>query len=235
MPSTAKSDPPMTETIDSANAAASTLFLGHNGEWWDFWLIVSLVFVALAAMAAGITTAGSIVSHKREAESADAALERFKLQTELKISEADARAAEAKLALEKFKAPRSLSAEQQARITAEVKAFGAIPFDFAIQTEPEAIDLMEQISTTLESAGWIRKPAHTGGVAFTNPGKPQAGIVSFSGFAIHIDDSRTAEWGDAVATLWKAIEAEGIAASAMRLTDKSESADAVHIKIGKKP
>jgi hypothetical protein len=33
------SNPPMHEAINSANAAASTLFLGHNGEWWDFWLI----------------------------------------------------------------------------------------------------------------------------------------------------------------------------------------------------
>jgi hypothetical protein len=46
----------MPETINSANAAASTLFLGHNGEWWDFWLIASVVFAALAAIAIGIAT-----------------------------------------------------------------------------------------------------------------------------------------------------------------------------------
>ena len=94
---------------------------------------------------------------------------------------------------------------------------------------------MEQLSVALESAGWIRKPAQTGSVVFQSPGKPQAGIVSFSGLAIHIDDSRTLEWDGAASTLWKAIEAEGIAATALRLTDKSENADAIHIKIGKKP
>jgi hypothetical protein len=36
---------------------------------------------------------------------------------------------------------------------------------------------MEQLSTALESAGWVRRPAQTAGVVFTNPGKPQAGIV----------------------------------------------------------
>jgi hypothetical protein len=46
--------PPITETIDSANAAVSTLFLGHNGEWWDFWLIMSVVFAAAAAIAVGM-------------------------------------------------------------------------------------------------------------------------------------------------------------------------------------
>ena len=54
----------MTETIDSTKAAASTLFLGHNGEWWDFSLIVAGIFVALAATTAVIATAGSIVAHK---------------------------------------------------------------------------------------------------------------------------------------------------------------------------
>ena len=43
----------MTETIDSAGTAASTVFLGHNGEWWDFWLIGSVAFAALAATAIG--------------------------------------------------------------------------------------------------------------------------------------------------------------------------------------
>lgn len=51
MPKAIKSSPPMTTTIDNANAAASTLFLGHNGDWCDFWLIVSLVAVAIAAIA----------------------------------------------------------------------------------------------------------------------------------------------------------------------------------------
>jgi len=150
-------------------------------------------------------------------------------------AEANARAMEAQLALEKFKAPRSLSAEQQDRIATKVRPFGSIPFDFAVQTDPESINLMEQISASLESAGWIRKPWKDGGVIFTPQGKPPAGIVSFSGLAIQIDVSKTAEWDWAASTLWKAIEAEGIAATAVRLNDKSENANAVHIKVGKKP
>lgn len=105
----------MPETIESANAAASTLFLGHNGEWWDLWLIVAVGLAALAGIAIGITTTGSIVSHKREAESAREALERFKLDTKDKISDAEARAAEAKAQvakseerLQKFRMDRRL-------------------------------------------------------------------------------------------------------------------------------
>lgn len=90
MANASKNVPPMQETIDSAHAAASTLFLGHDGEWWDFWLIMSVIFAALAAIAIGVATTGSIVSHKREAASAEEALGRYKLETEGKIKSAEA-------------------------------------------------------------------------------------------------------------------------------------------------
>jgi hypothetical protein len=67
---------PMTETIDSTKAAASTLFLGHNGEWWDLSLVIAGIFVALAAIAAVLATAGSIIAHKREASASEEALNR---------------------------------------------------------------------------------------------------------------------------------------------------------------
>jgi hypothetical protein len=98
----------MAETIDNATAAASTLFLGHNGEWWDFWLIISVIAAAMAATAIGVTTLGSIVSHKREVISAEDALERYKLETGKKISEANARTKEAELALFELKMPRTI-------------------------------------------------------------------------------------------------------------------------------
>jgi hypothetical protein len=79
MPNAAIRHPPMTETIENAKAAASNLFLGQNGEFWDFWLVASVVLAAIAAIAIGITTTGSIVSHKREASASEEALERYKL------------------------------------------------------------------------------------------------------------------------------------------------------------
>jgi hypothetical protein len=62
----------------------SALFLGYSGEQWDFFLIVSLVLAALAAICVGATTAGSVMSHKREADAAQIALDKFKLSTEEK-------------------------------------------------------------------------------------------------------------------------------------------------------
>jgi hypothetical protein len=89
----------MTETISNTNAAASILFLGHNGEWWDFWLIVSVIAAALVATAIGVTTAGSIISHKRETIAAEKVLELEKLETGKQIAEANARQKEAELKL----------------------------------------------------------------------------------------------------------------------------------------
>jgi hypothetical protein len=156
----------MPETINSANAAASTLFLGQTGEWWDFWLIVSVVIAALAAIAIGITTTGSIVSHKRETAVAEDILERYKLETEGKISdstaraaEANARALEAQVSLEKFKAPRSISVEQRNSIAEEMKRFaGQQYFGMVASDVADAWDIWREISLSLELAGWKRLP-----------------------------------------------------------------------------
>jgi hypothetical protein len=105
----------MTETISNANAAASTLFLGHSGEWWDFWLIISVIIAALAATAIGVATVGSIVSHKRGAAAAEQALNLYKLETEEKIAEANARTKTAELELFKLRLPRNVDAEKFAK------------------------------------------------------------------------------------------------------------------------
>jgi hypothetical protein len=102
----------MTDTINSANAAASTLFLGHDGEWWDFWLIMSVIAAAVVATAIGVTTAGSIISHKREATSAEEAFDRYKLETGKQIAEANAHQKEAELKLaqlRKLAGPREIN------------------------------------------------------------------------------------------------------------------------------
>jgi hypothetical protein len=156
MPNAATSNPPMTETIDSASAAASTLFLGHSGEFWDFWLIASVVVAALAAIAIGVTTTGSIVSHKREAATAEDALDRFKLETEKKISESNARTKEAELKLaevrEKLGRPRRLDDQ---KFTARIANVPRLPVRVsAASDEPDSHWLSFSISGALRSAGW---------------------------------------------------------------------------------
>jgi hypothetical protein len=69
-------------------AASTTLLLGHSGDWWDFWMIVSVVLVALSAAVAAMFTTGSVMVHKREAISASNALEQYKQETAGKVADA---------------------------------------------------------------------------------------------------------------------------------------------------
>src|SRR5215475_11884241 len=79
-------------------------------------------------------------------------------------AEANARALEAKLELEKFKAPRIISAEHQAAVISKLKKFSETPFDLAIgpMGDPEPLYLARAIYSALTSANW-RQVAWTGG------------------------------------------------------------------------
>lgn len=142
----------MTETISSTKAAASTLFLGHNGEWWDFSLIVAGILVSLAAIAAVIATAGSIVAHKREAAASEEALARYKLDTAKDIAEANARAAEANLELFKLKSPRQLNDAVFKKELAGKPKWPVSEFRFADASDCRFFAM--DISVALSEVGW---------------------------------------------------------------------------------
>jgi hypothetical protein len=153
MPTAATRNPPMTETIASANAAASSLFLGHNGEFWDFWLIASVVVAALSAIAIGVTTAGSIISHKREGTAAEEALERYKLDTSKEVAEANKGTAQAQLELQKLQAWRMVNPEKFNSKLVGVEA----PTNVEILYVPECSDcfmVASMISALLKDKKW---------------------------------------------------------------------------------
>ena len=132
--------------------------------------------------------------------------------------------------------PRALSAAGQERITVAAKAFAGTPYDFMVQLDPEALDLMESIGSALDAAGWVRKPAP--GLGFIIPGKPTAGITAFAGLEIQITDSKQAEWGangKAATILWHALQQERLTTTAKHVPDNQERSDAIHIKVGSKP
>jgi len=241
----------MSETIDSASAAASTLFLGHNGEWWDFWLITSVVIAALAATAIGITTAGSIVSHKREAAAAEDALEKFKLITEQKISESNARAEEAKLALEKYRAPRVLTNDGMNRVCEKIKKYAGSRFDLTVPVNmEEGSDLAVAIPVALNKAGWIGVPipgAETPPNSLTSPSHGIGTTQGVFGVAIGLEAAdlsyRTIKKAD---DLVRALKDEGISAfiDAERLPPMTAPVQImpipadnpiIHVRIGNKP
>lgn len=250
----------MTETIDSANAAASTLFLGHNGEWWDFWLIASVFVVALAGAAVGVTTAGSIVSHKREARGAEQELERYKLETEKKISEANAagdaakaRAAEAELNLAKFRTPRAdiLTNDVLLSIAKKLKPFAGTKFDTGLSgNSGEQADFLWRLEEALASvpqsgseprpnAGWIEidwglERLGVGAQTLRRGHRAVSGPVAAQNVELHLHPDCRDKLLPAATALVSALQDVGIAARVAAFNTHSSNDDAIHILIGDK-
>lgn len=80
---------------NAASTAISSLVWGRTGEWWDYVLVISVSLAAVAALAVGAATAGSVLAHKREAKNAEIALERYKADAGGKIADASKAASDA--------------------------------------------------------------------------------------------------------------------------------------------
>ena len=150
------------------------------------------------------------------------------------VAEANARANEAALELAKFKAPRTITPEHLAAIADASRPSSGVPYDFSIEVSQECIDLMEQIASALNTAGWTRRPFEAV-VQYNHPGAPPAGISASTGVTIQISSEKTEDWGAAVVALKDALAAAGIAVAAKQVDDGTEKPNAIHIYIGKKP
>lgn len=82
-------------------------------------------------------------------------------------AEANARAAEANLALERLKTPRTLTSEQRERITNAMRAYSGQVFAIYASPDPEAAELAKVLKAALIDAQWSAgNPAsvQTGGI-----------------------------------------------------------------------
>jgi hypothetical protein len=144
---------------------------------------------------------------------------------------------EAQLALEKFKAPRKLTPEQQSQVVTKIKFFSATPFEMTLFDDPEAIDLVLQIEDVLNSAGWTEQSwSGAGSINFTRPQKPTVGLNSMTGLFVQADASRASDLGAAAVALASALKDAGLAAtSQVGQMPEGMNKSAVQIQIGKKP
>ncbi|MEJ0052293.1 MAG: hypothetical protein WDN02_13990 [Methylovirgula sp.] len=199
---------------------ANLLFIGS--------LVIGVVSTIMIVWMAGVKERHWDIARKQ------ADLEIAGLQTE--IAHANARALEAKLALEKYKAWRSLDHEAQTRISNLLKPFAGVSFDFSASPTAEPQALMMQIASALENAGWVwQTNKKAGGIALTTPGKPNSAInTGFVGLAAEIDVSKTDAWEPALVALIQAFAAEGLALRGNIANDGSATPDAIHIYVGVK-
>jgi hypothetical protein len=155
-------------------------------------------------------------------------------------ADANARALEAQLALEKFKQPRLLSEKQTDTILGKLKQFAGTRFDAAVLPgDPEAIVFLSYITATLEKAGWVwvewNPPNGPLAMTYSFPGKPNIGQVGFFGVSLQINPAHASTLSAPADALGVALIAEGFE-STLDVIDNASipNKDTVHLIVGKK-
>jgi hypothetical protein len=148
-----------------------------------------------------------------------------------RAASAETRAVQTGIELARFKAPRSLDSAQLERIREKMAAFPKTMFDLYVNSESEAVDLMNQIDGTLRSAGWTFTAAGGDTILYNH----RAGLVSVSGVLIEISPERVADLKSPVEALAMALVVEGIETRAEAHVDVTKNKNAIHVIIGSKP
>ena len=186
-------------------------------------------------------TALLIADASAKAAAAETKTEGFRLniaEANRQAEEAKERAAQANLELAKFKAPRTLSPEQQKRVSDNLKLFAGAQFDMALNTDPESQDLLPQIEDALKASGWDELDWSGGDLVFKRAGRPVAGIVVMTGVIVQMHPDEVPVLRDAAAALASALSMQGISARAepgLGTGITNNNPKAIHILVGKKP
>ena len=203
-------------------------------QWANIAYIVGVAIAAVATFAIYHLSARVNAAKDRE-------LERFRTESTIEITAAQAEAAEAnavasqaQLALAKLKEPRTIAPEDQEKIIAALKKFAGQNFCFSVFPDPESLALLRSLDAVLKSAGWLRVRSQIGATVVDAAGNTagtstDSGVTAFFG-----PDNRDAE--AALLTLSRALTAAGIPCGPARteqLRDKTPKA--ILINVGKKP
>jgi len=195
-------------------------------------LIFGLALTALATIGA-IWMANVREQYlKRELSKANeriASLQKDTVELGAKTAEANARAAEATLELARLKAPRTLNADQQARMVEKLKQYTGREYSFNVFPDPEPIALMRTIDNLLKTAGWVRIPSQVGDIVTEG-----AGHATDTGLQIGIKPTSDDEVRNLAVLLASIFTSEGIPAVAASIADLKND-KAININVGKKP
>lgn len=184
-----------------------------------------------------------IAKAEERAAEANAKAESFRLniaeaneasaQAKAQVAVATAEAAKANLELAKLKTARTLSAEQQKRISSKIEAFPDTPFDLWVSTDSDSTALMSLIDEAIRGGKWQFKPA--GIIQFAG----KAGIIADSGVSIHFAEEHQDVFEKPALTLANALKEEGIQVKAVFRdsadANKDKNREAIHVMIGSKP
>ena len=227
----------------------SGMSLSTASLWFDvanYALVVSLVLGVIATFVIVRTVSIKESYWDVDRENAKERIATLAAETEASkaaIAEANARALEAQAQLAKFKSPRSMTPEQQSRISTKLGIFKGTRFDMAVLPgDPEAALFLGQISKTLQSSGWewIEFAHPTGPLQFTYtwPGLPNVGQLGGVGIDIFINSDHFSEFASVSQALATILAEEGFSNGKVGSAVPEQGIpnhDTIHIIIGKKP
>ncbi len=142
----------------------------------------------------------------------------------------------ARLKLENRLAPRILNDDQQQRIESKIKRFTGTPYELAVDPVPEAINLLRTVDAILRSSDWTNKESAKTDFRFVitlaSGSKVEQGV--FSGVVVKLTKSMLPKYEPAAEALVRALQAEGIDATAELLEETDPSPNTLHVMIGSK-
>ena len=210
--------------------------------WWglslDVWNNLIVWFGLLSGGFVLLTGGATYVAfqlQKQESQDATADLTRYKADADVKISSANARALEAQLALDKFRAPRTLNREQRIQISTRLLEFAGTKFDIGISSpDPEILNLVMWIGSATKESRWVLTNWIGGDIGFTLTSGEFIGIAPARGVRIQCE-SGSPKLFVAAKALADILIAQGIDATAEAVSAPiSKNAATVHILVGPK-
>lgn len=127
---------------------------GLSLHTWENVMVASLAVAAVAAAILGIATFAVVQLQRQEISTSKDEFERYKLDAGQKLAETN-------LKIERLKAPRTLSAEEQARMTEKLKVFQGTRFGVVTYPwEEEPSTFKSILLGVLDRAGWKPDISH---------------------------------------------------------------------------
>lgn len=190
-------------------------------SYWANWTLLGALLIGLVA------TYGIVVSSNVK-----------KQQFKLSVANADARALEEKLALEKFKQARELTPEQLSIISKRAEKYSGTIFDAgAASTDPEYLLLLRQIIGALKGANWVQVDWQGPGATINNAPGQSLGLVSVAGVAFFVSPDAKPELAAVASEMVICLNEKeiGIEANAGRLAVSGNiNATIIHVMVGRK-
>ena len=156
------------------------------------------------------------------------------VENEARAEEARAAAAQAQLELARFKAPRTITADQSMVIVQAVQGFEGQHYAFSSYGDAEALDYVSEIDRVLKKAGWLRVPSQLGAVEVMVSGMTVGKTSGSRGVLVLIGEDNS-ESAPALATLAEVLNEVGIVCGkALSPTLKGKTPKAITIDVGQK-